>query len=375
MKSAFLVLLFSIGRPFGFPQGIAIDTGVNYLQSTPEMTEDEAESTYKAFEIGLISTRQIDFRKYFYLVFRYRDPYFSDLFFRSARTVENPILKLWACNALKQIGDSRNDAFFREVSANAYSYFGKSGGLPFLENWKTNEKNLYVAETIKASIKTIRADGYKDLFPYLPQYYDSNIRKLRFFYNKYIQYKEGMEKSFMFDKPDISIRKSTSLAYPHQQYLFPIKNSPKKKNFGNKHGKKYHTGEDSGWFLEGLPIHSIGNGIVRKVSHESTWGVFLAIETWLPNGSKVMVYYGHLSENLSVNICDTVYTGQKIGQIGNSVSYENGGYWPHLHLGIEKVAFLNASYLGYDTTLESWSDPTRLLRDSGGSGGKKIKGR
>lgn len=73
------------------------------------------------------------------------------------------------------------------------------------------------------------------------------------------------------------------------------------------------------------------------------------------------VYYGHLAKFLNVAVGDTVYPGRKIGQIGSSVSYENGGYWPHLHLGIEKADFANARCSGYDSDLDAWHNPRALI--------------
>ncbi len=59
---------------------------------------------------------------------------------------------------------------------------------------------------------------------------------------------------------------------------------------------------------------------------------------------------------------DTVKTGDRIGQIGNSVSYENGGYWAHLHLGIEKKSFDNAAISGYDRDTLDYENPISFIK-------------
>lgn len=355
----------------GFRQEIAIDTSRNFLETTPQYSEEEALREYQELEIDLVNKRNVDLKRHFYLLFRYRDPFFRDIFEKAADNSDNPILKIGAYHALQQIeGESNPRIFkalsgsenpiFREMAANAFSRFGKLSDTLYLKAWAAREANAYVVETLKAGIKVLKSGGYKNRFPYLPQYYATEIRKLKFFFNMSVESKSGFAKEFLLESSGPAVAKSDHLAFPHQQFLHSIKNAPRK-NFGNKHGRKYHTGEDSGWFLEGLPIHSIGNGIVRKITHETSWGVFVAIETRLPNDSTTMVYYGHLAKDLNVDAGDVVYTGQKIGELGSSVSYENGGYWPHLHLGIERVPFKKASFLGYDTAIGVWSDPATLI--------------
>jgi murein DD-endopeptidase MepM/ murein hydrolase activator NlpD len=63
-----------------------------------------------------------------------------------------------------------------------------------------------------------------------------------------------------------------------------------------------------------------------------------------------------------VNVGDLVKTGDKIGQIGNSVSYENGGYWAHLHLGIEKNSFNDAGISGYDRDTLNYENPIAFIK-------------
>jgi septal ring factor EnvC (AmiA/AmiB activator) len=85
----------------------------------------------------------------------------------------------------------------------------------------------------------------------------------------------------------------------------------------------------SGNALEGVPVHALADGIVKQVSHNCSWGSMAVIETISPAGDTLCAIYGHLSRFINVNTGDVVKMGDKIGQIGNSVSYENGGYWAH----------------------------------------------
>ncbi len=369
----FVIILLSLGPQlgWGFPQNVVIDTTANYFRTTPDLTERQAAITYRNFEIEIINTRQVKTGAYYYLLFRYRDGYFSRIF-KPLYTQGNPLVKIWCLNALSQIQSGSDFGFIknltsvrntihREMVANAFSFFGRKDDLSYLRQWLGKENNPYVSETVKAAIKVIQEGGYPNLFPYLPVFYKSDIKKLKFFYNKSVESKKNYHKFYGADPKDETQVKVRKMVYPHQQYLHPLKNAPKKGSFGNKHGPIYHTGEDSGWFLEGLPIHSVAAGVVKTINHETSWGVFVSIESKLPNDSMVMVYYGHLSRNLNIMPGDTVYTGQKIGQIGNSVSYENGGYWPHLHLGMEKADYRHASFTGYDTSLTRWMDPVEVI--------------
>lgn len=106
--------------------------------------------------------------------------------------------------------------------------------------------------------------------------------------------------------------------------------------------------------LEGLPIHSISNGIVRRIQHESSWGTMIVVESQLQSGESITTLYAHLSRMVDVLPGDILYPGKKIGRIGNNVSYENGGYWAHTHIGIEKSNYFDAKLTGYNPSLENY---------------------
>jgi murein DD-endopeptidase MepM/ murein hydrolase activator NlpD len=121
------------------------------------------------------------------------------------------------------------------------------------------------------------------------------------------------------------------------------------------HGKHLlHLGADVGWYRIGEPVCAIANGVVRvsegrpKQAEEKTsakrgkaklpaklaWGNVVAVEHRLADGLYVTSIYGHLDDDRQVKVGDVVKAGQMLGKIGNTRM--NGGYKPHLHLGLRE---------------------------------------
>jgi murein DD-endopeptidase MepM/ murein hydrolase activator NlpD len=196
----------------------------------------------------------------------------------------------------------------------------------------------------------------------LPRYYEDAPKKIRFFYNQKVATSDTFRFCETLENDSIPCRPTPRLIFPTQQFTDKIKYAPNAGSFANKHGWRYHVGVDNAWFFEGLPVHSISNGIVKQVSHDLSWGNLIAIETCLPDSDTITVIYGHLSRFIPVRIGDEVRLGQRIGQIGNSVSYENGGYWAHLHLGIAKGPYGLIKIGGYSCDTTEYENPLRLIR-------------
>jgi murein DD-endopeptidase MepM/ murein hydrolase activator NlpD len=117
-----------------------------------------------------------------------------------------------------------------------------------------------------------------------------------------------------------------------------------------------HLGADVGWYRVGEPVYAVANGIVRASQGELQiealkkpandtktkanskrpkmleWGNFVVIEHKLPDGKYSTTIYGHLANERLVKVGDEVRAGQQIGTIGTTKV--NGGYKPHLHLGV-----------------------------------------
>jgi murein DD-endopeptidase MepM/ murein hydrolase activator NlpD len=87
----------------------------------------------------------------------------------------------------------------------------------------------------------------------------------------------------------------------------------------------------------------------------------IVVETCLPNSDTLTILYGHLSRFVAVSVGEKVHLGQRIGQIGNSVSYENGGYWAHLHLGIVKGSYDANKISGYDSDTINYENPSAII--------------
>jgi hypothetical protein len=147
---------------------------------------------------------------------------------------------------------------------------------------------------------------------------------------------------------------ANGFVFPHQQYRFGLRDAPAMPNFG---GPFDHVGEDSGWFLQGLPVHAMADGVVCRVLFDRSWGSLIAIEHRLPGDVRVTSFHAHLHHDLDVSPGQLVVKGQKLGEIGPSTSIENGGYWAHLHTGIERTPCDQARIAGYDARVERYADP------------------
>jgi murein DD-endopeptidase MepM/ murein hydrolase activator NlpD len=110
-----------------------------------------------------------------------------------------------------------------------------------------------------------------------------------------------------------------------------------------------HLGADVGFYRVGEPVYAVANGVVRmsqgppkedstktkqKPATKLEWGNFIVLEHRLSNDKYATTIYGHLANERLVNVGDVVQAGQQIGTIGTT--RVNGGYKPHLHLGVRE---------------------------------------
>ncbi len=365
-----LVGLAAVLGLLDYSQSIQIDTSIRMLENTPFYNELTGLRAHRRLELRLPS---FDLKRDYYLLFRYRDSSVVPVWQKILKEHdENDLLKVWYINALSQMGEERylpliaayrnsKNSILRECAANAYSFLACVDSVESLEKWLEQEKNGYVASTIAASIEALKTDGLKPITDYLPQYYTGQPKKVKFFYNVNVESSED----YWFREKDSSGAEAVfgdKFIFPFQQFESRIKYAPRAGTFANRHGDLYHCGQDMGWFMEGLPVHSVANGRVRRISHELSWGCMVAIETAVSSQDTVCVIYGHLSRFINVKVGDEVFMGQKIGQIGNSVSYENGGYWSHLHLGMERASFRDAMLSGYTYEIDRYANPAEFIK-------------
>src|SRR3954469_19795473 len=108
-----------------------------------------------------------------------------------------------------------------------------------------------------------------------------------------------------------------------------------------------HLGADVGWYRVGEPVFAVANGIVRlsqgpvhfekdkktgKQPKVLEWGNHIVIEHKLADEKYAATVYGRLANERWVKGGEVVSAGQQIGSIGPT--NVNGGYKPHLHLGV-----------------------------------------
>jgi hypothetical protein len=107
-------------------------------------------------------------------------------------------------------------------------------------------------------------------------------------------------------------------------------------------GGMFHVGDDVQWNRDHRTVVSIADGMVRQVSCTPTWGCLVAIEhvtgaeAGATGGEFFCSLYAHLSPFVCVVPGQIVTAGQKIGAIGRSFTWENGGYAAHVHFAIHK---------------------------------------
>ncbi len=127
----------------------------------------------------------------------------------------------------------------------------------------------------------------------------------------------------------------------------------------------YHTGED--WWVSrgssfGEPVYSIGHGLVTHAD-PSGWGSdkgTVIIQHTLPDGSKVLSFYGHLDPpSVSLRAGECVMRGDKVGEIGEPSTP------PHLHFEIRTIYPYGPTrgYVSINPTELGWKSPSQFIFD------------
>lgn len=103
-----------------------------------------------------------------------------------------------------------------------------------------------------------------------------------------------------------------------------------------------HNGEDYGNHSAGDRISAVSNGIVACVfegTDKGNLGHAIFVLSKLPDGRHITTLYGHLSSKDLIGKGAPVVRGETlIGKLGDSI--ENGGWAPHLHIGIRDGYFI-----------------------------------
>ncbi len=364
-----------VGDAFSYDniKNIPIDTSKLFVYSSPTYIDSNDHRIVKRIA-KLEIDPSTDIRKYYWYIFRTNDSTQIDGWNKIVRYYgNNPIIKIRFINAISKLknrnfksvifNDLKNDNdIIREVAARNICRDCNDSMMKICNEWIKEEKNEYVKESVITALRKARKTSQKTMFPYLPKTYDNIPETDSLFYN--VGIKQSFENYVVIEDSikNMQLPKYDGISFPHQQYKYPLKGSPSKGVFGNNYGGIYHVGTDSGWLLEGLPIHSIGSGRVKKIQHESTWGTFVVVEGIDDRDSVYTVFYGHLDPNLDVDVGDVIARGQTIGVIGKSFTLDNGGYISHLHLGIEKSRYIDAHLKGYDFDVNRYETIEELMK-------------
>jgi murein DD-endopeptidase MepM/ murein hydrolase activator NlpD len=148
--------------------------------------------------------------------------------------------------------------------------------------------------------------------------------------------------------------------WPTRCFNDSLPGTPQRKNFWFDSGNSYHSGLDNSWDWPGLPVVAVMGGKVKLVWFDLSWGVMIAIESKL-DGKWLTQIYGHLGNEIFVDVGEYVSSGQRIGYVGKGMTVTNGGYRAHLHYGIEKCKFEECNLSGYALEKMDWINPRRLL--------------
>lgn len=143
----------------------------------------------------------------------------------------------------------------------------------------------------------------------------------------------GLQK---YDRMVMEEMKTKDYSFPLGRNEFMLVTSP----FGMRNDplqpgtEKMHNGMDIRCDSEAV-FATEKNGKVVEVNNnaQKSGGKSVTLEYQRKDGSKIRVYYGHLS-SIEVKVGDTIHTGDRVGISGNTGTRITG---PHLHLGVQQI--------------------------------------
>jgi hypothetical protein len=131
-------------------------------------------------------------------------------------------------------------------------------------------------------------------------------------------------------------------------------------------GHTYHTGQDTGAFFDGSGFYACAQGIVKLVYTGSDMGTLIVVEHRRTETDLVTVLFMHAAGVVFTKAGDRVVAGQLLGSMGLGFSFENGGHFAHMHLGVYPGPFASGHNYGYSPVewgLSDWYDPVVVLAD------------
>jgi murein DD-endopeptidase MepM/ murein hydrolase activator NlpD len=348
-----------------FEQRAWLDPKAHLIPPNGVRRPESLEKVHRHVEQQLRAGQRPDVAHEANAIFRYRDPIVAPLLRElvSRERAKQPLFFLWAIAVLGELGQRQDfrllrplldddDALVREYAANALGRLALPVDVPVFEARRRIESNAYVVATLDAAVR--RATRSRPEPATSRVWAAQGARRLEFFYNADIHSDSHGHARFRPDALEPPL--AAHFSFPHQQYLLPLADTAPFPNFGIR----THSGEDSGWFLQGLPVHAVADGLVSGVLYDLSWGTLVSIEHRLPNGLVETSIYAHLAWDLDVDLGEQVVRGQKLGEIGPAVSIENGGYFPHLHHGLVRGP-ATIRFGGYDSNLARYDDPVVFI--------------
>ncbi len=374
----FVLFVSAYGKSaYDFPQKLSInieDADSSYLYNFE--SRDSLNSAIQKFQGSFIKYgTEINFRKHSRVIFRYRDPRILPIIRLIATdTTIIPLYRVAAINVLGTMEDTisiplltslinDNNPVISEVAINALGKCGNKNEVRILTKLLKSENNGYLKTTMEAAIR--RINGISPAPFEKPFFLDtvSGFIMTSFFFNPTTMGNAATTFGAEYGNIIIQSRSGGHCVFPHQQYKMnpaTIFNS-RTYAFQPVNDGLYHVGEDSGFFLEGLPVHSIADGVVTGIRYEQSWGFMVTVESNLKMSNTITAIYGHLSKFIDVEVGQKVNTGDKIGDIASPESVENGGYFSHLHWGVAKGGHTVAKKYGYDRDTSNYFDPYELI--------------
>ncbi len=251
---------------------------------------------------------------------------------------------------------AHQDPVVRELAAEFLTWHGSSAEIPVLKTATESEKDSFALASMRAALAAVerrkgRAPGpapAPESFEPIWKY-DGQSPTPEFRLEREGQLKEQARRLAIPLMPAMAEFEDASKAPPAVALVPPVRDyfDAARSSYGQYVGKNAgafgnstHVGDDVAWFRDGQAVVAIGNGVVRRAGCCHSWGYIVILEHIAPNGSKFCSLYAHLGPFVHVKPGDVVRKGQKIGVVGRSRTWENGGYWAHLHFGIHKGSFL-----------------------------------
>jgi murein DD-endopeptidase MepM/ murein hydrolase activator NlpD len=257
---------------------------------------------------------------------------------------------------------AHKDPVMRELAAEFLTWHGSSAEAPAIKTSAEGEKDSFALASMRAAGAAIERrkgraprpapapESFEPIWKYegqspAPGFQLARVGRL----------KEQARRLAIPLMPAMSEFEDASKAPPARSLVPPVRDyfDRARSSYGKFVGKgskafgnSIHVGDDVSWFRDGQAVVAIGDGVVRRAGCCHTWGYIVIVEHALADGSKFCSLYAHLGPFVQVKPGDIVKQGQKLGVVGRSLSWENGGYWAHLHFGIHKGAFLRQYPVG-----------------------------